>query len=372
MGIDRKILYSFAYSLLGFLLLALFIPNAISKYIIAIFLALFAFSLYKFVKKRSVLSIHKKEVILLISVFGVVYLMIYYLFGIKFGFLKSYVFNFELIIKSILPTTIIIISCEVIRYVFLAQKRKEIDIVTFICCILIDFMLVYNIYSFKNFNSFMDAIGLTILPSITFNILYHSLSKNYGFIPNIIFRLITSLYLYIIPVVPATPDSLVAIFKLLLPLFILWFIRMLYNKTPKTALNRSTGLSYIAFSITIFLMLCLMILVSNQFRFGAIVIATPSMQEELNIGDVIIYKETDNDDIISVGQIIVFEKNDFLVVHRVEEIEYVDGILRYYTKGDANEKRDEGFITNADIVGSTDFKIPYVGYPTLWLRDLFE
>ena len=27
---------------------------------------------------------------------------------------------------------------------------------------------------------------------------------------------------------------------------------------------------------------------------------------------------------------------------------------------------------DADIVGIVDFKIPYIGYPTLWLRSLFS
>ena len=53
------------------------------------------------------------------------------------------------------------------------------------------------------------------------------------------------------------------------------------------------------------------------------------------------------------------------------KIENINGQLRYYTKGDANEDPDAGFITSSDIVGTVRFKIPYIGYPTLWLRSLF-
>ena len=35
-------------------------------------------------------------------------------------------------------------------------------------------------------------------------------------------------------------------------------------------------------------------------------------------------------------------------------------------------KDDKNYITDADIVGLTDMKIAYVGFPTLWLRELLE
>ena len=69
---------------------------------------------------------------------------------------------------------------------------------------------------------------------------------------------------------------------------------------------------------------------------------------------------------------VIFEKSKRFVVHRVVNIEIVDGVTRYYTKGDANEDLDAGYITDADIVGITDFKIPYIGMPTLWLNDMFS
>ena len=33
---------------------------------------------------------------------------------------------------------------------------------------------------------------------------------------------------------------------------------------------------------------------------------------------------------------------------------------------------DDGYRTKDSIMGITNFKIKYIGYPTLWLRDIFE
>ena len=58
--------------------------------------------------------------------------------------------------------------------------------------------------------------------------------------------------------------------------------------------------------------------------------------------------------------------------HRVVRIERFGSEVRYYTKGDANYAEDPGFRTEGDIVGLTDMKVAYVGYPTLWLHELLE
>ena len=75
---------------------------------------------------------------------------------------------------------------------------------------------------------------------------------------------------------------------------------------------------------------------------------------------------------IKEGQIVVFQSYNVKIIHRVVKIEHIGNEVRYYTKGDANEEQDQGYITDADIVGLTDMKIAYVGFPTLWLRELLE
>ena len=42
----------------------------------------------------------------------------------------------------------------------------------------------------------------------------------------------------------------------------------------------------------------------------------------------------------------------------------------YYTKGDANEQIDGYKITMDMVIGTVNFKIPYIGYPTVWVNEL--
>ena len=124
-------------------------------------------------------------------------------------------------------------------------------------------------------------------------------------------------------------------------------------------------------TLAIVIMLGVVMLTSNQFRYGSYVVATESMTGEIDKGDIVLYQRYDTQNIIE-GQVIVFEKGNSAIIHRVVDIQIINGQTRYFTKGDANEDIDLGFITDGDIVGLVNYKIPYFGYPTLWMRSLFK
>ena len=118
-------------------------------------------------------------------------------------------------------------------------------------------------------------------------------------------------------------------------------------------------------------MALIVMLISCQFRYGALVIATESMTGEINKGDVIVYERYEQQ-ALREGQVIVFAKDNVKIVHRVVRIENINGETRYYTKGDANPDEDYGYRLSSDIVGLTDVKVAYIGFPTLWIRELLE
>lgn len=94
------------------------------------------------------------------------------------------------------------------------------------------------------------------------------------------------------------------------------------------------------------------------------------MAGHINKGDAIIYERYDGG-LINKDEVIVFKRDNIKVIHRVIDVRVVNDEYRYYTKGDANMQRDDGYVTAKDIIGTTDLRIKYIGYPSLWLRDIF-
>lgn len=374
---DQRVIRIFSASVFAVLLLALIVPLGESGRIVAAVLLLPAAVLIPlFIKKRNILSINKKQVLLIMTVVALLYVMLYYLTGLEFGFYKNlYQLNFKNFFKYFLPVAVIIAASEVVRYVLMAQKDKLARALCYLSCVLADMLICSNIPYVTSFARFMDLVAGALFPALVFNFLYNYLSKRYGIYPNLVFRAITTLHAYIFTVTPGISESLVNLFRILLPFAIFLFIDSLYEKRIRYALGNKSRLWRIASKVLTVIVVIIMIgtvmLISNQFYYGAYVIATESMTGELNKGDVAIY-ESYEDQLIIEGQVIVFEKDDSMIIHRVADIKIINGNTRYYTKGDVNEDLDVGYITDADIVGLVNYKLPFFGYPTLWMRSLFD
>ena len=174
----------------------------------------------------------------------------------------------------------------------------------------------------------------------------------------------------IFPTVPLVPDALKAMGGLLFPLLVYLFVNMLYEK--KRVTHKKPGVpAYICGGVVVVLMISIVMMVSCQFKYGILVVGSGSMTGELNVGDAVVFEQYDGQ-IIQEGDVIVFREGSTRVIHRVVDINNVGGELRYVTKGDANEDPDIGYRTAGDIMGTVHFKIAYIGYPSIWIRNLFK
>ena len=376
MAIDRKRLYIISSVTLAVLLLTLFAPMGRGRIIAAILLLPLAIISLLNIKKRVALSINEKQVLLLISFIGFLYLSFYYISAVYFGLTNSgYGFKTVIFFDFILPVAVIIICNELIRHVLCVQGERWGKVFAFFISLTADILICATIPSITNMATFMEVVGLTLFPGITANLLYNYITARYGFLPNIVYKAFTVWAFYLIPYGSAISYSLLGFIDVVLPCAIYLFISALYEKKRKYALgNKSVFrriMSRALTAVALIIMLGTVMLVSNQFTYGAYVIATPSMTGELNQGDVALYRNLD-DNPVNEGEVIVFEKDGVVVVHRVVDIQTINGITRYYTKGDANEDMDAGFIHRADIIGHVNYKIPYIGFPTIWMRNIFK
>ena len=368
---DKKILYAVSFILTAALLGFLFIGGDGGRYIAAVFLLL-AVPLYAAaVKKRSIYSIHYKQVTLLLAVSALLAITIFYLSGIYFGFKRASVpFSSRAILSHILPITALIIASELIRAMMLAQRPVAVHVCAFLIGVITEPLCSSVSTTVSSVYTLMDLVGMTLFPAIVANLLYNYLSARYGPRPTIAYRLLMTLYPFVITYIPAPPDALRAFARLLLPLLIFAFIAALYEKKPRKAREKKSNWRFVWMGAALVACILFAMLISCRFRFGAIVIGSESMTGALNVGDTLIYEDY-RDQQVMENDIIIFYRHNQRVVHRVVEIECINGQNRYYTKGDANEQPDTGYVTDSEILGVADFKIAYIGYPTVWLHRLF-
>lgn len=106
--------------------------------------------------------------------------------------------------------------------------------------------------------------------------------------------------------------------------------------------------------------------------FQVFTVLSGSMEPTYHTGALIYVKEVDYRD-IEAGQVITFMLDeDTVATHRVVEVvpdETDASILRYRTKGDANDAEDGSLVHYKNVIGSPVFTIPYLGYLANYIQN---
>ena len=106
------------------------------------------------------------------------------------------------------------------------------------------------------------------------------------------------------------------------------------------------------------------------------VVLTGSMEPVIYPGDVIIVKkmlEEEQIDALTKGDVITFQRLDYTVTHRIQDV-LIDeaGNRSFVTKGDNNESEDQEAVLPNDIRGIVVRVIPKIGMPILIMRSQSE
>lgn len=325
----------------------------------------------KIFRTQDALPENKRNVSYILETSGILYVLLLYVLGLHFGFYKATVkFSSSTLINIILPVFLLVIITEYIREKILLSKIKYKGILAFAFVFIIDVLIGLRKYNITIINEFLALTGYVMFASITNNLLFNYISIRYGKMPNIAYRLITSLYIFFIPITPDIHILIQTLIKMIFPYVIYVLLEYAYSDEHKYLSRKSKRKIWAINLILISIMIIITMLVSCKFKYGVLVIGSESMTGTINKGDSILYEEYKNQK-IKTGQIIVFKMDKMILVHRVIEIKNVNNEKRYYTKGDANKDADQGYITDDKIIGIYKSKTEKIGYLTLWFNKLF-
>ena len=102
------------------------------------------------------------------------------------------------------------------------------------------------------------------------------------------------------------------------------------------------------------------------------VVLSGSMRPTYEVGSLIYVKSVDYKE-LEVGDPITYMLNqDTVVTHRIIEVlvdEEDPDVLRYFTKGDANDTPDGSSVHYKNIIGKPVFSIPYLGYVSHYIQN---
>ncbi len=340
------IFYAFLNSLL------LFYNKSIGNYFNILFWLIFL--LITFPKKK----VLEKNYIYPTIIIALLLLIDTYLLGFRLGFTENNHYNFIEIIAFIMT----ILGEENIRYNLIKNNKNN-----YLSIALVTFLIIYSSINFKLIFSFtkiefFQYFLSDIVPLVAKNIFYSYLSFKSNYKVVITFRIIDQVLLFFLPNLPYSNWFIKGTFediKILLAYFI--FKYFVFPKRKKK-INSFNIIFYIFTLLSSIMLGCFML---GLFKYESIAILSNSMSPTFFRGDVVIYEKDTNP---VKGDIIVFKSQDKLVVHRV--VNKVAGL--YITKGDANNTLDKIKVASKDVRGVYKFRIRYLGYPAIWLKEILN
>ena len=340
--------YFIEIALVIFFLFAIIYNEVITKAILAVVLLVFMALTVGLIKSDKRELTNNEQIAFLLGGIGIIYVVIVYMLGMITGFYSSTIkLSTWSIINYIIPYIVIIISSEIIRKTVLLKENKYSKIIMLIAMVMLDVILTTNINNLKTAKDYFTLISFVIFASIANNLLFN--------------------YIIITPDIHIFLESVI---RMVVPYFIYTIIENVFNKRSQLLTVKERKKSKIVTVIVCIIVALIVMLVSCKFTIGALVVGSGSMTGTINKGDIIILKRYGKNETVNTGDIIVFKSDDVKIVHRVIEKKTMGEQTRYYTKGDANQKQDDGYRTMKDVIGKVKFRIPYIGYLTLFVNNL--
>ena len=115
----------------------------------------------------------------------------------------------------------------------------------------------------------------------------------------------------------------------------------------------------------VFVLLAVALVGIRLFGLQVFSVLSGSMEPNYHVGSLIYVKEVDYHELKS-GDVITFMLDEDLVAtHRIVDVcpdQDDPSVLRYQTKGDANEAADGTLVHYKNVIGTPVFTIPYLGY----------
>lgn len=319
-----------------------------------------------------------KDALLTITICGASYYFCIYAAGIFIGLYKnSNDLSYCGMFKNIVTTLAVILITELFRYsvVIKVQKNKCMLIMLVLILIFCDvtFMLSAK-HEFMNISQNIKILSLYILPSIINNIFLTYISLKIGYKPTILYRCIFEIPVYFLPLFPAMGSYIKSVLGIFLPILLLMKFRPIFLRKSRSVLItelRKNQTPRITINILIAIpIITLIFLISGLFKYYALAVGSGSMTPQIYKGDMVIVKKLDANESknLKTGDILVYKYFGRVIVHRITEISRVNDTYYFYTKGDNNVSADRYVVKQENVIGYALLRIPFIGYPTVWLN----
>mgnify|MGYP004506864151 FL=1 len=374
---EKKILTVEIILILTFIFNIFVLKNS-NQYLIATVLAIALALLYLMVGFEKDNLKLKRDLLMTTLIYVISYYILTYILGIFFEFLRSpYSLSLVTFLRNVTPVLVFIFAKELLRYEISTKGERNglLILLSIVLFILVDTSTVLYKYDLTNVSDLVKFLEVSFFPLAAENVMLTYLVMKGGYTSAIAYQVVMKMPVYVVPIVPNINTYIDVIFRIVFPLLLLHSLygEVSGNKERQLEKARSNHLAKrIVFSVSVVILVVTVYLTSGLFTYYAVTIGSGSMIPNLGVGDIVIVRKTKDYESLEVGDILVYNKETKVVVHRITEKNKVDNEYVFRTKGDANDAEDWYDIYEEDIIGTVKAKVKYLGYPTIWVNKLVK
>ncbi|MDR1018862.1 MAG: signal peptidase I [Lachnospiraceae bacterium] len=354
----------------------------LGDYIHPIVMAVLAIIYMLFFQYKKANSRYFMSMIQDIIIFICIYELITYIAGIFTSFYANPLNgDYQGIVIKLIIESIYIVAYEFIRYVLIKKSGNSfwlylLIIFTFITA---DIWAILPEYNPNRLSNWIYIALFAIIPGFANNSLLTYISLKTGPLPCILY---SGILLFVKIIIPYHPDFgmyIGGIISIVAPLLFLLALYEIDKKKDRSSLYYTSPTVKIVERTTLGVLVAVIVVIvsltSNAFRYGTLTIGSGSMTGTINKGDVVLVKHLKEKEKLNLqeGEIIAFHEDGVIIVHRIIRItDMQDGTHYFFTKGDFNNAEDGRPIVEKDIIGTVSQRIPYLGWPTVLVNELLH
>ena len=353
------------------------IPDSLLLYVIEPIIAIsIAIVCYVLIGNKQIRVKHPSEKAFLVGSIICVWFVIYFLSGLVLTYVRnSLVVGTGQTMINISVYSLTAIALEYTRYKIMASVKRR-NIIWFGSVVSIVFALTQisysQLYEVNNPEELIKSFVANIVPAVAASFLLTYLALTSGFGAMLTYRLGVVMIAIVPPIIPNFDWYLIGISSLILTLAIYLLLdKQLQHQHTRTHkqmqhLKKANDIMYLAVLIGI------VAFMTGVLSYRPLAILSNSMQPVFSRGAIVVVERVSDPMDIKLGDIVQYESDRKTITHRVVAIDAaMDGSGKrvFQTKGD-NSPSNDPIVTADQIGGIVKAQIPYVGYPTIWLREL--
>ena len=318
----------------------------------------------------------KTTIIRLALIIGFFQLALYVIGGLFSSFGKSpYSFTPTGILTNLVFVGSMLVGMELSRAWLINRLGKKHNLLALVFVAVLYTLLSIPLARITGLTLGLGSItymNSTVLPALAENMLASFLALLGGPLAAIAYRGILQTFWWFCPILPNLPWAFKGLIGVVVPIIGLVVANTLRAYRPRHRQARREGEGSLAgWVVTTIVAVAIIWFAVGLFPVHPTTVIGGSMRPTLDVGDVVIVIKVPADT-VKPGDIIQFrEAEGVTTVHRVVEIQEIEGNMVFVTQGDANRAPDPDPVLAANVVGKVVFNIPKVGWAAIAVKDFF-